>query len=158
MNRKKSPKNSKLPNAVKIVDLSSCVPKKLYDRLKKDGIHMPCGRDDKFEEEEKIEFRKILSEIDSTFNDLEDMSDDKILELLNKQARRKSYILNIEPKTEERKIHQQDLNWTAEYARKMKKERIVWQTKLFKDSKEIQEKPLFEMTEELIDIAADHFR
>ncbi len=39
----------------------------------------------------------------------------------------------------------------------MKNERIVWQTKLFKDNKDIDEKPLFQQTEELIDIAAESF-
>jgi hypothetical protein len=147
-------------NYSKIVDLSNCVPKKLYERLKNDGIHMPCKKDDAFEEDKEINFRKILLEIDSAFNS-DDLTEDSIVEVL-KQAERKSYVLNIEPITGELKICSKNSdhlkqNWTTEYVKKMKKERIIWQTKLFKENDVIREKPLFEMTEELIDIAGEFF-
>lgn len=143
----------------KPVDLSVCVPLELFDRISK-VFPMPCDRDDPFEEKQKVEFRELLQEIDPTLakNENIEIDEDKIVEILERQARRKSYVLNIEPKIEQRPLAiQSDLSWIADYAGKMKKERIVWQTKLFKEDKEIYNKPLFEQIEILIDIAADHF-
>lgn len=145
--------------AKKPVDLSVCVPLDLYDRIAK-VFPMPCTKDDPFEEKPRIEFRELLREIDPTLplTDDADVDEDKIIEMMERQARRKSYVLNIEPKVERRMLTAQpNINWIASYAKKMKKERIVWQTKLFKEDQDIQKKPLFEQIEVLIDIAADHF-
>lgn len=144
----------------KRVDLSICVPHDLYDRIAK-VFPMPCSKDDPFEDKgNKSDFRELLKSIDPTLpiNDDADVDEDKIIEILERQARRKSYVLNIEPKVERRPLTiQSKVNWIAEYAKKMKRERIAWQTKLFKEDQEINSKPLFEQIEVLIDIAADHF-
>jgi hypothetical protein len=65
--------------------------------------------------------------------------------------------LNIEPRLGERELNLGINSWLSKYRKLLKNERIVWQTKLFKDNKDIDEKPLFQQTEELIDIAAESF-
>jgi hypothetical protein len=142
----------------KPLDLSQCVPPKLYDRISK-MIQLPFPKDDPFEEKKKLNFRELLEEFDPVLlkNLGDDVNEENFAEAIDNYLQNKEIDLNIEPRVPERKIFQQDLNWTGQYVKKMKKERIVWQTKLFKENKEIYEKPLFEQTEELIDIAAEDF-
>ena len=142
----------------KPIDLSQSLDNDLYDRLAK-IIPLPFGKNDPFEEQKKIQFKDLLMELDPNLVKKLDagVSEEKIAEIIENYERNRPIEVNIEPRIPERKIHEQEINWIAEYVKKMKKERIVWQTKLFKDNKEIHEKPLYQQTEELIDIAADHF-
>lgn len=142
----------------KPVDLSQCLPVDLYDRVAK-IINIPCSKNDSFEERKKLTFKDLLIELDPSLVKRLDagVTEENFAEIIEKYQQHKTVELNIEPRIPERKLHHQEINWIAEYTKKMKKERIVWQTKLFKDNKEIHEKPLFEQTEELIDIAAEHF-
>lgn len=149
---------SNLTKVKKPVDLSQCLPSHLHDRVSK-IISLPCGKEDPFEERKKLTFKDLLSELDPNLVKKMDagVTEDNFADIVKKYQQMKTVNVTIEPRMPERKMQQPDMNWTAEYIKKMKKERIVWQTKLFKDNKEIYEKPLFEMTEELIDIAAEHF-
>lgn len=142
----------------KPVDLSQCLPSDLHDRVSK-IINIPCGKEDPFEERKKLTFKDLLSELDPNLVKKMDagVTEDNFADIVEKYQQMKTVNVTIEPRMPERKMEQLDINWIADYIKKMKKERIVWQTKLFKDNKEIYEKPLFEMTEELIDIAAEHF-
>lgn len=153
----RNPQNSQ-QKIKKPVDLSQCLPDDLYDRVAK-IIPLPFVKHDSFEERKKIQFKDLLMELDPTLAMKldEGLSEDEIAEMIEKYEQNRPVEINIEPRIPERKLHQQNINWIADYVKKMKKERIVWQTKLFKDNKEIHEKPLYEQTEELIDIAADHF-
>jgi hypothetical protein len=142
----------------KPVDLSTCLPDALYDRVAK-IIPLPFPKNDPFEERKKIQFKDLLMELDPNLVKKLDagISEEKMAEIIENYQQNRPVEMNIEARIPQRKLHQQEINWIAEYVKKMKKERIVWQTKLFKDNKEIHEKPLYEQTEELIDIAADHF-
>ena len=143
----------------KSVDLSRCIPPDLYDRLSK-IIPLPFPKDEPFEEKKKLNFRELLQDLDQEMleNLGDDVNEDNFSDAIENYQRAKSIDLKIEVRIPERRdFFYQDINWIADYTKKVKRERIVWQTKLFKDTKEIYEKPLFEQTEELIDIAADHF-
>lgn len=150
--------NSNPTKINKPVDLSQCLPADLHDRVSK-IISLPCGKEDPFEERKKLTFKDLLSELDPNLARKMDagVTEDNFADIVEKYQQMKTVNVTIEPRMPERKLQQLDINWIADYIKKMKKERIVWQTKLFKDNKEIYEKPLFEMTEELIDIAAEHF-
>lgn len=151
----KQPLNSKVK---KPVDLSQCLPNEWYDRVARITA-LPCAKDDPFEEKKKLRFKDLLMELDPSLVKKIDpgITEENFADIVEKYQQHKTVDLNIEARIPPRKIIQQDINWIDEYTKKMKKERIVWQTKLFKDNKEIHEKPLFEQTEELIDIAAEHF-
>lgn len=142
----------------KPVDLSQCLPADLHDRVSR-IINVPCGKNDPFEERKKLTFKDLLMELDPNLVKKLDagVTEENFAEIIEKHQQHKAVEVNIEPRIPERKLLTQDINWIDEYVKKMKKERVVWQTKLFKDNKEIHEKPLFEQTEELIDIAAEHF-
>jgi hypothetical protein len=142
----------------KPVDLSQCLPHELHDRVAK-IINVPCTKDDPFEEKKKLTFKDLLIELDPNLVKKLDagVTEENFAEIIEKYHQNKEVDVNIEARIPERKLFQQDINWIADYVKKMKKERIVWPTKLFKDNKEIYEKPLFEQTEGLIDIAAEHF-
>lgn len=142
----------------KPVDLSQCLPADLFDRVSK-IINVPCGKNDPFEEQKRLTFKDLLSELDPALMKKLDsgVTEENFADIVEKYQQLRSVKVNIEPRIPERKSHQPIDNWIAEYTKKMKKERIVWQTKLFKDNKEIYEKPLYEQTEELIDIAAEQF-
>lgn len=142
----------------KPVDLSQCLPPELHDRVAK-IINVPCGKDDPFEDRKKLTFKDLLKELDPNLVQKLDtgITEENFADIVEKYQHHKTFDVKIDQRIPERKIIRQDINWIYEYIKKMKKERIVWQTKLFKDNKEIHEKPLFEQTEELIDIAAEHF-
>lgn len=145
-------------NMKKPIDLSQCLPAELHDRVSK-IINVPCGKCDPFEDRKKLTFKDLLTELDPNLVKKFDygVSDENFADIVEKYQQHRSFEVKIEPRIPTRKLSQQDINWIAEYSKKMKKERIVWQTKLFKDNLEIYEKPLFDQTEELIGIAAEHF-
>lgn len=151
-------RNPQNPKVKKPVDLSQCLPSEMYDRVSK-IISVPCGKDDPFEDRKKLRFKDLLMELDPALVKKCDagVTEENFADIVEKYQQHKTIDLNIEARIPKRKLLQQDINWIAEYIKKMKKERIVWQTKLFKDNKAIHEKPLFEQTEELIDIAAEQF-
>lgn len=142
---KKSVKFSISPNLCKKyekpIDLSQCLPTALHERVSA-IINIPSLKDDTFEDNRKSETEKS-PDIDEDHQDLLESS--------------QAFEFNIEPRVPKHPPYDENENWISDYTKKTKKERIVWQTKLFKDNKQIHEKPLFEQTEELIDIAADHF-
>jgi hypothetical protein len=142
----------------KPIDLSRSLDDDLYDRVAK-IISLPFYKNDPFEAQKKIQFKDLLMELDPKLVQKLDagLSEEKIAEIIENYEQNRPVEVKIEPRIPERKMHEQNINWIADYVKKMKKERVVWQTKLFKDNKEIHEKPLYEQTEELIDIAADHF-
>lgn len=142
----------------KPVDLSQCLPPNLYNRVSK-IITLPCGKNDPFEDKRKITFKDLLTELDPNLVKKMDagVTEENFADIVNQYQQHKTFEVKIEARIPERKLNIPITNWIDEYNKKMKKERIVWQTKLFKDNKEIHEKPLFEQTEELIDIAAEHF-
>ena len=125
----------------KPIDLSQCLPTALHERVSA-IINIPSLKNDTFEDHLKSEAEKSLD------------NDDVPIDLWESTQ---EFELNIEPRIPQRSANDENENWISDYTKMMKKERIVWQTKLFKDNKEIHEKPLFEQTEELIDIAAEHF-
>lgn len=125
----------------KPIDLSQCLPTALHERVAA-IINIPSLKNNTFEDHEKT--------IVGNSPDLDELPQDL-------WESTKAFELNIEPRVPQRLLYDENENWISDYTKKMKKERIVWQTKLFKDNKEIHEKPLFEQTEELIDIAAEHF-
>lgn len=156
-------RSAKVRKAFKIkernADFSQCIPPELYDRLSK-LFQLPFSKNEPFEEKKKPNFRELLQDLDQEMlNNLgDDVNEDNFADAIEKYQQAKSIDVKIEGRIPERReLYHQDINWIADYSKKMKKERIVWQTKLFKDNQEIYEKPLFEQTEELIDIAADHF-
>lgn len=150
-------KNSKLMK--KSVDFSRCIPPELYDRISK-IYPLTFPKDEPFEEDKKMSFRELLEDLDEEMlkSFASDVNEESFAAAIENYQKAKSIDLKIEDRLPERPdFFHQDINWIADYTKKLKKERIIWQTKLFKDNKEIYEKPLFEQTEELIDIAADHF-
>lgn len=142
----------------KSTDMSQALPPKLYDRVSK-IFPLPFPKNDKFEEKKLLNFKELLQEVHPELLEKlgDDLTEENFADAIEEFRKAKTIDMYIEPRVPERAIFQQNVNWCAEYIKKMKKERIVWQTKLFKDSMEIHEKPLFEQTEELIDIAAEHF-
>ncbi|XP_055551714.1 uncharacterized protein LOC129734035 [Wyeomyia smithii] len=71
--------------------------------------------------------------------------------------RQSKFELKIEPKTKPRELKLREVNWMESFLKKTRKERIKWQTKLYKSDKKLLEKPLFEQVEELIDLGAQDF-
>lgn len=65
--------------------------------------------------------------------------------------------LKIEPKPVSRDFQENSNNWMADYLRKKPKDRVQWQSKLYSFDKKLNEKPMFEQAEELIDLAAQDF-
>ncbi|CRL03767.1 CLUMA_CG016637, isoform A [Clunio marinus] len=159
MNKKRNNfKSLKNVKKKKPLDLSQCMPPDLHHRVAK-IISLPFGKDEPFEEQKKVTFKDLLMELDPNLaKKLDDgLTEENFVEIIEKHEKHKEIEVNIEPRAPERKLFKPNVNWFAEYINKTKKERIVWQTKLFKDNREIHEKSLFEQTEELIDIAAEHF-
>lgn len=119
----------------KPVDLSQCLPSDLYDRVAK-IIAVPCGKDDPFEERKKLRFKDLLMELDPGLVKKMDtgITEENFADIVEKYQQHKTIDLNIEARIPERKLIQQDINWIDEYTKKMKKERIVWQTKLFQEN------------------------
>jgi hypothetical protein len=158
MDTRKSGRSNSKSHLTKPVDLSRSLNDALYERVFK-IINLPFSKNDPFEEKKKIKFKDLLKQLDpNLFAKLgAEVSEDKIADIIENYEHKRQVEIKIEPRIPERKTHDQNINWIAEYLKRMKKERIVWQTKLFKDNKEIHEKPLYEQTEQLIDIAADHF-
>lgn len=140
------------------LDMSQSLPPKLYDRVAK-IMPLTFQRNDSFEEKKILNFKELLKEVHPELLEKlgNELNEENFADAIEQYQKAKTVNLNIEPRVPERKFFQQNINWAADYIKKLKKERIVWQTKVFKDTKEIQEKPLFEQTEELIDVAADHF-
>jgi hypothetical protein len=156
MHTKKSVKFKDVPKLKRGQDFSQCLPPSLYDRVAK-LVPLSFPRDDSFEERKKLTFRELLTDFDPELlkNLGDDVTEENFADLVEKYQKAKSVDLDIEERTPPRKLFQKQINWYAEYIKKTKKERIIWQTKLFKDNREIYERPLFEQTEELIDIAAE---
>lgn len=160
--RKKSKSaSSKSKRAKSPLDLSQCLPTKLHERVAK-IVKLPPLKADGFEETKKLSFVEILEELDPELlkkleENNEEINESNFVEIIEKYQSRNCIELRIEPRLIERPLDVGVDNWLSSYVKKLKKERIVWQTKLFKDNKSIHEKPLFEQTEELIDIAADCF-
>jgi hypothetical protein len=150
---KKTPSKKK-----KSVDFSQSLPPDLYDRIAK-IFALSFTKHDPFEEKKKFSFKELLQDLDPELLKKlgDDVNEENFAEAIDNYQKNKEVDLNIEERTPERKLYEQNVNWEAEYIKKVRKERIIWQTKLFKENKEIYEKPLFEQTEELIDIAAEHF-
>lgn len=65
--------------------------------------------------------------------------------------------LKIESKPVPRDFQESSLNWMANYLSKKPKDRVQWQSKLYSFDKKLNEKPMFEQAEELIDLAAQDF-
>lgn len=149
---------SKTKTTKKSLDMSQALPPKLYDRVTK-IMPLPFPKNDAFEERKFLNFKELLEEVhpELLLKLGDNLNEENFADAIEQFRKAKAIDLDIEDRVPERQIYQQNINWTTDYTKKRKKERIVWQTKLFKDSMEIQEKPLFEQTEELIDIAADHF-
>lgn len=140
-------------------DLSQSIPTELYDRISK-IFPLSFPKDEPFEEKRKMSFRELLEDLDQEMlrNFGDDVNEDSFADAIENYQKSKAVDLKIEGRIPERHdLYKENISWIADYFKKAKKERIIWQTKLFKDNKEIYEKPLFEQTEELIDIAADHF-
>lgn len=151
--------NTKKQCQKKSTDLSQALSPKLYDRVSK-IYSLPFPKNDSFEEKKLLNFKELLQEVHPELLEKlgDDLNEENFADAIEEFHKAKTIDMYIEPRVPERSIFlQQNMNWCAEYIKKLKKERIVWQTKLFKDSMEIHEKPLFEQTEELIDIAAEHF-
>lgn len=91
------------------------------------------------------------------FHEKDEITESNFAEVVEKHRNYNSVDLNIEERLPPRTSDHKANNWISDYSKKLKKERIVWQTKLFRDKKTIQDKPIFEQTEELIDIAAVSF-
>lgn len=142
----------------KSLDMSQSLPPKLYDRVTK-IIQLPFPRDDDFEEKKILNFKELLEKVHPELLKKlgEGLTEENFADAIEQYRKAKSVSLNIEARVPERKFIEQNVNWAADYIKKLKKERIIWQTKVFRDTKEIHEKPLFEQTEELIDVAAEHF-
>lgn len=65
--------------------------------------------------------------------------------------------LKIESKPVPRDFQPNSLNWMADYLDKKRKDRVKWQSKLYSFDKRLNEKPMFEQAEDLIDLAAQDF-
>ncbi|XP_053699298.1 uncharacterized protein LOC128746274 [Sabethes cyaneus] len=72
-------------------------------------------------------------------------------------VRQSKFGMKIEPKTKPRELKLREVNWMENFLKKTRKERIKWQTKLYRSDKKLLEKPLFEQVEELIDLGAQDF-
>lgn len=142
----------------KSIDMSQSLPPKLYDRVAK-IVPLPFPRNDPFEERKILNFKELLESVHPELLQKlgNELNEENFADAIEQYQKAKSVNLNIEPRVPERKFFEQNINWAADYLKKLKKERIVWQTKVFRDNKSIHEKPLFEQTEELIDVAAEHF-
>lgn len=157
-------RKSKVPSVIKGktgIDLSQPMPNKLYERVAK-IIPVPPLKDHGFGENKKKDFEDLLEGLDPELLKKlewngEKITEDNFCELIELVQGRQSLELVVEPRLSGRPLNLGVDNWLSSHVKKMKKEKIVWQTKLFKDNKEIHEKPLFEQTEELIDIAAESF-
>lgn len=137
------------------VDLSLCLPKDLFNKI--NGIiEVPFAKEDTFAERDKLVVSEWRSNLDRySINELSEVTQDRLSCIVKTHQQRKSLIVKFEERVKlEHKLKKLLMNWVSEYTNKLKKEKILWQTKLFQNSKETHEKRLFEQTEELIDIAA----
>ena len=160
---RKSVKFKNIPPSVKCkkksLDMSQSLPPKLYDRVAK-IFPLPFSRDDDpFEEKKILNFRQLLQEMHPELLQKlgDNLNEDNFVSAIEQYRKAKSVEIKIDPRVTEKNLFGGNYNWTSDYFNKMKRERTIWNTKLFKDDREIHEKPLFEQTEALTDVAAEQF-
>ncbi|XP_001869712.2 uncharacterized protein LOC6053666 [Culex quinquefasciatus] len=142
------------------IDLTHVVPRQLYGRT---GKIVPLKPYDDREFEQIVRCR--MEEAFRCYN-LEDQDTDSLSpetgdrdedEDGDGEDRLSKFEMRIDPKTKPRELKLKEVNWMESFLRKTRKERIKWQTKLYKSDKKLLEKPLFEQVEELIDLGAQDF-
>ncbi|XP_055586607.1 uncharacterized protein LOC129739211 [Uranotaenia lowii] len=134
-------------------DLTHVVPRRLYRHVA--DIVKLHPYDDR-------EFEHILEgRLKENFRDTEAKDSDSLTPEMGEEdedeERESKFELKIDPKSKPRELKLKHVNWMEGFLKKPRKERIQWQTKLYKSDKKLLEKPLFEQVEELIDLGAQDF-
>lgn len=60
----------------------------------------------------------------------------------------------VEPRIKPKPLHDTKTNWIDEYSKKVPKERVIWDSKLYSDWKDFNKKTMYEQIEDLIDIVS----
>ncbi|XP_058467573.1 uncharacterized protein LOC131440350 [Malaya genurostris] len=145
----------KLQHPIVNADLTHVVPRRLYDQTSK-IVRLPPYDDREFEDIIKSRLKEAFRSYsidakDSKSHHPETEEDGEDEDRLSK------FELKIEPKTKPRELKLKESNWMENFLKKTRKERIKWQTKLYRSDKKLLEKPLFDQVEELIDLGAQDF-
>ncbi|KXJ77428.1 hypothetical protein RP20_CCG007555 [Aedes albopictus] len=136
-------------------DLTHVVPRRMYDKASK-IVRLQPYDDKEFEEIVKCRLKEAFR-----YYSIETKDSDSLSPETGDDAedgdRLSKFELKIDPKTKPRELKLKEVNWMENFLKKTRKERIQWQTKLYKSDKKLLEKPLFEQVEELIDLGAQDF-
>lgn len=84
-------------------------------------------------------------------------TEDNLADIAGECQQHRDCKAKIEPRYSDRRTIKEELNWVSEYSKKIRNERIVWKTKLFKENKKFHEKSILEQTEELTDLSVKRF-
>lgn len=60
----------------------------------------------------------------------------------------------VESRLEPKPLYETKTNWIDEYCRNIRKDRVIWDTKLYASSREFSRKSMYEQVEELMDIVS----
>lgn len=131
------------------------MPRRLHEKTSK-IVHLKPYDDREFEEIVKRRLKEAYRQYSIEGKDSDSLSPE-IGEETDDEDRLSKFELKIDPKTKPRELRLKEVNWMDNFLRKTRKERIKWQTKMYKSDKKLLEKPLFEQVEELIDLGAQDF-
>ncbi|XP_001649602.2 uncharacterized protein LOC5565273 [Aedes aegypti] len=136
-------------------DLTHVVPRRMYEKASK-IVRLQPYDDKEFEEIVKCRLKEAFRYYSIETKDSDSLSPERG-EDFEDGERLSKFELKIDPKTKPRELKLKEVNWMENFLKKTRKERIQWQTKLYKSDKKLLEKPLFEQVEELIDLGAQDF-
>ncbi|XP_058811502.1 uncharacterized protein LOC131676453 [Topomyia yanbarensis] len=138
-------------------DLTHAVPRWLYGQTSR-IIQLPPYDDREFEQIIQSRLKEAFCCYSIDAKDSESLHPETGDEAdAEDEDRVSKFELKIEPRAKPRELKLEESNWMENFLKKTRKERIRWQTKLYKSDKKLLEKPLFEQVEELIDLGAQDF-
>ncbi|XP_055296833.1 uncharacterized protein LOC129565707 [Sitodiplosis mosellana] len=88
---------------------------------------------------------------DSSSSEWEDVSSDE------NESESQDYKICVESRLEPKPLYETKTNWIYEYCGKIRKDRVIWDTKLYAASRKFKNKSMYEQVEELMDISAEDF-
>lgn len=149
---------------IKDCDLYHPLPPKLYQRVSK-IISMPnydyeANIAEDLQDKDDIDF--MLAEANNAGGlptmDEDNFAEENLPEVIEQEAIFPTFELKMEKKISRKKSKDRyKESWMSEYICLDRKDRIKWDSKIYKKDKDIYEKPLFEQAEIMMDAAAERF-
>lgn len=61
----------------------------------------------------------------------------------------------VEPRLDPKPLHETKTNWIDRYCMKAPKERVVWDSRVYAEWKEFENKSMYEQVEDLMDVVSE---